>query len=161
MLTSKPTDLIVEELCSDWDILSAEMFRKPGHWPSLVSLFLIHCVELPWSQLIFDWNSWRVRFNGFLKIGDLFGSPFYGLLLPFPQSREYSTVLGANIQGIADGTTSSSLNLQFCILRRTGGQGGSKGETVWRKRNLRNVCCLLGTVSHLVNLSIDCSLHQS
>lgn len=30
MLTSKPTDLIVEELCSDWDILSAEIFQEAG-----------------------------------------------------------------------------------------------------------------------------------
>lgn len=53
MLTSGPTDCIVEELCSGWDILSVELFRKPGHWPSLMSLFSLHRCRTPmsWTHL--------------------------------------------------------------------------------------------------------------
>lgn len=47
MLTSGPTDCIVEELCSGWDILSVELFRKPGHWPSPMSLFSLHHCRTP------------------------------------------------------------------------------------------------------------------
>lgn len=61
VLTGEPTGLILEELCSGWDILSAQMFRKPGHWPSLMSLFFIHAGKLhavnsSWIWALDEWD---------------------------------------------------------------------------------------------------------
>lgn len=125
MLTSDPTDLIVEELCSDWDILSVEMFRKLGHWPSLVSLFSIHCCKTPmksthlWQKLL------KSKISLLLENRD----PAWFTFLWPPSlswySPKVSTMFGTNTQGIfSDPALASSINQRFTILRRTRRQWG-------------------------------------
>lgn len=128
MSASEPTDLIVEELCSGWDILSAEMFRKPGHWPSLMSLFFIQAAKLPWSQLIFI-SSWEVRFHYSWRAGTLWFT-FWWLPLCCPAPLGLSMVPGTNTKVYLT-VTVNSINLQFPILRRAGRQQASRGEPVW------------------------------